>query len=65
VPIILEKNISGGNYTFREKQCKLERKKSSKFKKSHIYIDDMIVHSLVKYVAKLIFHLRDIKITNL
>jgi hypothetical protein len=39
-------------------------KKSSKFTKKIIYVDDMMIHNLVKYLVQTRLRLLDIKITN-
>ena len=46
------------------KLIQIIEKKSSKFNKKIIYIDDMMIHNLIKYLVKTRLCLWDIKITN-
>ena len=48
----------------RENSYKLWKKKSSKFTQKIIYIDDMMIHNLIKYLVKTRLCLWDIKIIN-
>ena len=49
---------------FREKPVQTTTKKSSKFIKKSIHVDDMMIHNFIKYLIQTRLRLWDIKITN-
>jgi hypothetical protein len=49
---------------FMKTRANHNKKKSSKFTKKITYIDDMMIHNLIKYLIQTRLRLLDIKITN-